>query len=299
MSLRRIPELSISADASPNLESGFAPGVLDRWQPGVQAAEAGADNVISIYEAIGEDPWTGGGVTTKRVAAALRQIGPRPVSVNINSPGGDVFEGVSIYNLLRAHPESITVRVFGLAASAASIIAMAGDRVEIARSGFLMIHNAWVMAMGNRNDLRAVADVLESIDTSMAGVYAAHTGGKIGDITALMDKESFISGAKAVEQKFADDFLPADQVKEDAKALADAAPQLALRKIDLALARNGMARAERRDLIKQFANGKPGAAVTEPGDTPRAVVPVDKPGAVDTAFLAACARATETLKTRP
>ncbi|MFT2622165.1 head maturation protease, ClpP-related, partial [Escherichia coli] len=74
-----------------------------------------------------------------------------------NSPGGDMFEGLAIYNLLREHEGEVNVKVLGLAASAGSVIAMAGDTVQIARAGFLMIHNAWVVAMGNRNDLRELA----------------------------------------------------------------------------------------------------------------------------------------------
>ncbi|KLB48562.1 peptidase, partial [Xanthomonas euvesicatoria] len=104
------------------------------------------------------------GVTARRVAGALRAMGKGPVTVNVNSPGGDMFEGLAIYNLLREHDGEITVKVLGLAASAASIIAMAGDTVQIARAGFLMIHNAWVMAVGNRNDLIEVADTLKPFD---------------------------------------------------------------------------------------------------------------------------------------
>ncbi|MBN0106041.1 Clp protease ClpP, partial [Pseudomonas aeruginosa] len=93
------------------------------------------------YEPIGYDWWTGEGVTAKRIAGALRAIGGDvDVTVNINSPGGDVFEGLAIYNLLREHKGKVTVRVLGLAASAASFIAMAADEVKIARAGFLMIH---------------------------------------------------------------------------------------------------------------------------------------------------------------
>ena len=105
-------------------------GAIDRWKPEVHAA-ADDDNSISIYDVIGEDFWTGEGVTVKRIDAALRKIGNRDVVVNINSPGGDVFEGIAIYNRLREHPAKVQVKVMGLAASAASIIAMAGDEIQI------------------------------------------------------------------------------------------------------------------------------------------------------------------------
>jgi len=122
------------------------PRAFERWNPGVHAADGGeSDRTISIYDVIGYD-FFGDGVTARRIAGALRNMGEGPVTVNINSPGGDMFEGLAIYNLLREHPGEVTVKVLGLAASAASVIAMAGDTVQIARAGFYMVHNAWVVA---------------------------------------------------------------------------------------------------------------------------------------------------------
>src|SRR5690606_30844040 len=100
------------------------------------------ERTIGIYDVIGQDFWTGEGVTAKRVAAALRSMGAGPVTVYINSPGGDVFEGLAIYNLLREHKGEVTVKVMGLAASAAPVIEMAGDVVQVPRARFLMILNA-------------------------------------------------------------------------------------------------------------------------------------------------------------
>jgi ATP-dependent Clp protease protease subunit len=186
---------------------------LDRWNPGVMAASEG-DASISMYEVIGEDPWTGGGVTLKRIDAALRSIGNNPVTVNINSPGGDVFEGIAIYNRLREHPATVNVKVLGLAASAASIIAMAGDNIEIGASSFLMIHNAWVMAVGNRHDMQEVAAFLEPFDRALADVYVARTGADLATVQAAMDSETWFSGSQAVELGYADALLPADAVKQ-------------------------------------------------------------------------------------
>src|SRR5690606_15536984 len=121
-------------------------GALSRWNPGVRAAAEDSETSITIYDVIGEDYWTGGGVTVSRIDGALRKIGNRDVTVFINSPGGDVFEGIAIYNRLREPPANVTVKIMGLAASAASIIAMAGDRIEIGTASFLMVHNAWVVA---------------------------------------------------------------------------------------------------------------------------------------------------------
>lgn len=261
MSLRHLPPVQARDDLR-SLDTTVAPGALDRWNVGVRAADGSSDNTISIYDVIGEDPWSGNGVTAKRIAAALRSIGGRDVVVNINSPGGDLFEGIAIYNILREHPHKVTVKVVSLAASAASIIAMAGDRIEVAKSGFLMIHNAWVLAIGNRHDLRDIADTLEPFDASIRGIYEARTGIADADLAQMMDRETWLTGSQAVDQGFADALLPADQVTEDAKAAAGMAPVKALHKADVNLARAGMRRAERRDLIKQLTSGTPGAAAS-------------------------------------
>lgn len=99
------------------------PAAFDRWNPGLQALDDTASNVLTIYEPIGEDFWSGGGVTSKTVAARLRQLAGQDIEVHLNSPGGDMFEGIGIYNLLREHRGKVTVKVLGLAASAASVIA--------------------------------------------------------------------------------------------------------------------------------------------------------------------------------
>lgn len=257
MSLRALPAVQV-ADGLRSLDFG-APAVLDRWEATIRSAESESDNTISIYEAFGADPWFGGGVTAKRIAAALRVIGSRDVVVNINSPGGDLFEGIAIYNLLREHRARVTVKVVSLAASAASIIAMAGDSIEIAKAGFLMIHNAWVLAIGNRHDLRDVADMLEPFDAAIAGVYEDRTGLDGKTVAKMMDKETWIGGEKAVEQGFADVLLPADQVREDSTAGAALAPSIAARQIDAALAKQGMPRSRRRELIRDFRTGTPSA----------------------------------------
>ena len=108
--------------------------------------------------------------------------------VNINSPGGDFFEGVAIYNLLREHQGRVTVQVMGLAASAASVIAMAGDQILMGDGSFLMIHNAWAVAIGNRHDMADAAKLLEPFDTAMAKVYAARSGVTEAEAARMMDE---------------------------------------------------------------------------------------------------------------
>lgn len=229
---------------------------LDRWNPSVQAA-ASDNNSISVFDVIGQDYWTGEGVTAKRIAAALRSIGERDVVVNINSPGGDMFEGLAIYNLLREHPGKVTVKVLGVAASAASIIAMAGDEVQVARAGFLMIHNAWIYAAGNRHDFRDYADYLEPFDASMADIYVARSGQDLAAVQKMMDGETWIGGSAAIEQGFADVLLASDEVAEQADEKPAA---LAVRRIEAALRASGMPRTEAMRLISDFKAGLRDAA---------------------------------------
>lgn len=241
------------------IQSDLLPKALESWNPAIKAA-AEDETTITMYDPIGEDWWTGNGVTAKRVSAALRNIGDRDVTVKINSPGGDVFEGLAIYNLLREHKGKVTVQVIGLAASAASFIAMAADEVQIARSAFLMIHNAWTVAGGDRNDMREVADFLEQIDSTLADIYATKTGADKAELSQMMDVETWLGGSAAIEEGFADSLLESDQTKEDPKA---SAPQLvAARRLDTILAQSGMSRSERRNLIAELKGGTPSAATS-------------------------------------
>ena len=240
----------------------LSPRVMEKWNPAIKAA-ASDDNTITIFDVIGQDYWTGEGVTAKRIAGALRAIGDKPVTVLINSPGGDMFEGLAIYSLLREHPAEVTVKVLGLAASAASIIAMAGDTVQIARAGFLMIHNAWIYAAGNRHEFREYADYLEPFDRSMADIYAARTGMEFEEIQTIMDAESWIGGSDAIEQGFADSLLASDEIETGEASQARAAV-----KLDIALAKAGMPRSERKKLLAEYKVATPCAG---DNDTPCAI----------------------------
>lgn len=255
MSLRQLPKIQALQIDGLTWEAPVS--ALAKWPAEVRAADAEGETVINIYGVIGADFW-GDGITAASVAATLRQIGTGPVTVSINSPGGDMFEGIAIYNLLRAHPAEVTVKIVGYAASAASVIAMAGDNVLIARSGFLMIHNAWVCACGDRHYFSEISAMLEPFDAAMAEVYAGRSGQEKDAIAAMMDAETWIGGAAAIEQGFADDYLPADQVTAEPE---EAAAQSAARRLDLVLAKAGLPRSERRSLMKDF-RGTPGAAAS-------------------------------------
>ncbi|KEY44940.1 MULTISPECIES: head maturation protease, ClpP-related [Citrobacter] len=234
------------------------PSALERWNGGIRAASSD-DNTISIFDVIGKDYWDEG-VTAKRISGALRSMNGADVIVNINSPGGDMFEGLAIYNLLREYQGKVTVKVLGIAASAASIIAMAGDDIQIGRGAFLMIHNCWVFAIGNRHDFAELAESLAPFDRAMADIYSARSGLDMGTVEKLMDAESYIGGSDAVDKGLADGLLSADEV-----AGGDESPSAALRKLDALLAKTNTPRSERRKLIKALSGGMPGAVTTTDG----------------------------------
>ncbi|MEY0214154.1 head maturation protease, ClpP-related [Providencia rettgeri] len=237
------------------------PKALDKWNSGIRAASS--NNTISVLDVIGEDYW-GEGVTAKRISGALRAIGSNDIVVNINSPGGDMFEGLAIYNLLRAHSGKVTVNILGIAASAASIIAMAGDEIQMGRGAFLMIHNCWSIGVGNRHDFAKLAADLEPFDKSMADIYVARSGQPESVVSKMMDDETYIASSDAIAKGFADRLLAADEIND-----GDESPQAAIRKLDAALAKAEMPRSERRKLISALTGSMPGAT-SDPNGMPSA-----------------------------
>lgn len=264
MTIRQLPVAPAGRPCA-GVTSEPQPSALERWNGGVRAASDN-DNSISIFDVVGRDYWDEG-VTAKRISGALRSMNGADVTVNINSPGGDMFEGLAIYNLLREYQGKVTVKVLGIAASAASIIAMAGDDIQIGRGAFLMIHNCWVVAMGNRHDFAELSTSLEPFDTAMADIYSARSGLDIATVQQLMDAESYIGGSDAVEKGLADSLLSADAVSD-----GDDSPSAALRKLDALLAKTNTPRSERRKLIKALTGNTPGA-VTDPDGKPGATQP--------------------------
>jgi ATP-dependent Clp protease protease subunit len=221
-------------------------GILARWDKTIHAEAK--DNTINIFDSIGTD-FFGDGFTAKRMSAALRSIGAEnDIVVNLNSPGGDFFEGATIYNLLIEHKGHVTVNVSGLAASAASVIAMAGDTINISQVGFFMIHNSWGMVVGNRHDMTQAADVFKTFDESMRDLYAARTGLLEKEVENMMDGEAWLNAADAVEKGFATDII---QVKVGEKDNEKKAKALAKRTIEMALAKQGISKKEREDIFKR------------------------------------------------
>lgn len=280
MTIRALPGVP-SGRPQIDVRSYVSPLALSRWDAGIRADEEKDrdERTIGIYDVIGEDYWTGGGFTAKRMSAALRSLGKGPVTVAINSPGGDMFEGIAMYSMLREHPGEVTIKVMGLAASAASVIAMGGDDVRIARPAFLMIHNCWLLAVGNRHELRDIADQIEPFDAAMADVYAARTGDDPKAMAKLMDRETWIGGSAAVDQRFADALLDSDEVKKT-EAKTNAA---AVRRLESALRASGMSKSEAVKLISDFKSGAGDPVGSGEGD------PTDfghQAGTTEAAFLA-------------
>ena len=242
------------------------PTALNKWDAGVQASGSADNNVISILDPIGAD-MMGGGVTAKRITAALRSIGDSPVTVQINSPGGDFFEGLAIYNALAQHTDLVTVQIIGIAASAASIIAMAGDRVEIAKAGVMMIHNTQWVAIGDRHMMTDTAAVMAKFDEIMAELYAARSTMSAQAAAKLMDAETWLSGQDAIDKGFANAFLGVEPDKNDK------VKQAALYRVEQLAAASGMSRSQARSLMNELVTelGKPGAtpeAMPRAGDEP-------------------------------
>lgn len=258
MSLRHLPAIK-AFDGLSALNWEPDPDALARWNPALQSAAA-TDAEISIYDVIGDDGM-GGGFTAKRASAALRAIGSRDVTVSINSPGGSFFEGLAVYNLLREHPHRVSVKVMGLAASAASVIAMAGDEVLMADASFLMVHNAWGIVLGNRHDLRQAADLLEPFDATMANLYASRAEVTDATAAAWMDDETWFSAAQAIEAGLADELLAGTEVTEAAEASTRSLA--AIRRVESALAAQGLSRRERRSLLGEIT-ARPAVADDHP-----------------------------------
>lgn len=164
---------------------------------------------IDLYDEVGFY-----GVNAKSFRSALKDAGD--VKLRINSPGGDVFDGIAIYNDLLAHDGNVTVEIVGLAASIASIIAMAGDTIAIADNAMMMIHNAWTIAVGNKEAFTAAAETLGKIDSALALTYASRKGTPgVRAIKQMMDAETWMNGKEAVASGFATELLkPADKTAQ-------------------------------------------------------------------------------------
>lgn len=186
-------------------------------------AKADDSAEINIFDAIG-NTWDGEGVTAKKFIADLKPLNGKALTVFINSPGGSVMDGLAIYNALKSHKGGVTVKVLGWAASAASFIAMAGDKIVMPENTFMMVHNPLSWAYGNAAEFREVADTLDKIGGSLVNIYVARTGKSEDDVKALLDAETWMTAKEAFENGFADEViaeLPAVAAAFDVSALPE------------------------------------------------------------------------------
>ncbi|CAD7363904.1 MULTISPECIES: ClpP-like prohead protease/major capsid protein fusion protein [Enterobacteriaceae] len=176
---------------------------MNRWYT-IKAADVRGTAEISIYEEIG-----GFGITAKQFTEDLKALGDvSHINLRIHSPGGDVFEGIAIYNLLRNHPADITVYIDGVAASMASVVAMAGDRVVMPENAMMMIHKPWGISGGNAGDMRDYADLLDKVETVLIPAYARKTGKSAQEIATMLEDETWMDGKECLKHGFADELLP-------------------------------------------------------------------------------------------
>src|SRR5690606_12772844 len=147
----------------------------------------GSESVeIDVYDVIGDSWW--GGVSGRSIRQKLRSAqDAKRISVKIHSNGGDVIEGLAIYNQLKNSPAHVTVQIDGIAASMASVIAMAADEISMPESSWMMIHNPWAFAIGESDDLREHADLLDKHKAALVAIYAERTGIAAEEVAKLMD----------------------------------------------------------------------------------------------------------------
>lgn len=172
--------------------------------------ESGSEmRTLFLNGEISDETWYGDEVTPKLFKDELG-AGNGPITVWINSPGGDVFAAAQIYNMLMDYPYDVTVKIDGLAASAASVIAMAGTTVEMSPVAMMMIHNPATIAIGDSEEMKKAVKMLDEVKESIMNAYEIKTGLARDKISKLMDAESWFNAKKAVELGFADKILFSD-----------------------------------------------------------------------------------------
>ena len=182
---------------------------MKQWYDIRDAAERRA--AIWVYEEIGENFW-GEGFTAKQFVKDLAALDVDAIDLHINSPGGNVFDGQAIFNALRSHPATVTTYIDGLAASIASVVALAGDRVVMASNALFMYHDPFGMVMGDAAEMRQFADVLDKIGDTIADIYVARSTHSPEEVRAGMAAETWLSADEAHAYGFVDEVADAMKV---------------------------------------------------------------------------------------
>lgn len=192
-------------------------------------AEVGAERILELYGTIAETSWFDDDVTPKMFHDELF-AGSGPVTIWLNSPGGDCIAASQIYTMLMDYKDDVTIKIDGIAASAASVIAMAGTRVLMAPTALIMIHNPMTMAYGNHADMEKAIEMLSEVKESIINAYEIKTGLSRTKLSHLMDEETWMNASKAIELGFADDILTDEKLNAEipAYAFSGKAVQMAL-----------------------------------------------------------------------
>ena len=220
---------------------------INNWLSYQPRASASEPATLQIFDQIGEDWFGGSGISAKAFSQALQDVGQGPLVIEINSPGGNVWDGLAIYNMLRGRQAPVTTRVVGIAASIASIIALAGDTVEIADAALFMIHDPSGMVAGTSEEMRKMADALDQHAEVLAGIYSKVTGRPTSQIRAAMKEETWFTAQEAIQ------FGLADKMTEEQMAIAACWHPRAVTKTAPETVRNNLRRG-----LEQYAEGLAG-----------------------------------------
>tara|TARA_R100000734_G_scaffold12420_1_gene9165 strand:- start:133 stop:1134 length:1002 start_codon:yes stop_codon:yes gene_type:complete len=169
---------------------------MNKWYS-IENRADGSPVEISIYDEIGDF-----GTSAKNFIEEVKNVSDNDITLRINSVGGSVFDGLAIYNALRSHRGYVTIKIEGLAASISTVIAMAGDNIEMSENGFFMIHNPFGQSAGEAVDMRKTADLLDKIKDEIIEIYQRKTDLSYDELSDMMDKETWLSSQEAIELGF-------------------------------------------------------------------------------------------------
>jgi ATP-dependent Clp protease protease subunit len=187
-----------------------------RIHNGLKIENKTEESTVYIYDEISF--W---GISADDFVKELQEISAGIIHVRLNSPGGSVFDGTAIYNALKQHSAKVVVHVDGLAASIASVIAMAGDEVHMGEGSYLMVHDPWSIMIGTADDFRQEADLLDKVGGTISGIYQSKTGKDETEIKDMMAAETWLTADEAVEMGFADKVDKGKEKKNQVKNLFD------------------------------------------------------------------------------
>lgn len=188
---------------------------------------AGDETTIYLYDSIVSDDATAdwwGGVSAQTLVPQIREIKGGTINLRINSPGGDVFAAQAICQAIRDTSAKVIAHIDGYAASAATVVATSADEIKISEGGMYMIHCGWTFALGNANEMRATADLLDKVDQTICSQYAKKTNKSMDEVLALMQAETWFTAQDAVDSGFVDSISVSPKVKAswDLSAYANA-----------------------------------------------------------------------------